>query len=125
MFGKTSVLAAALGLLLAWPTSASAQRESHDAATIGPQRIDLVVNGLSCPFCAYGLEKKLKRIEGLDSINIDFKTGRVLLLVQDGSKATDERIAQLVKDAGFVVTTIERAPRQGGKDELSDGASGR
>lgn len=112
LYGKTLLFAAALGLLLGVPTSAPAQQETNEVLAQGPQRIEMVVHGLSCPFCAYGLEKKLKKVEDLDSLSIDFKTGKVLMLVQDGSKATDERIEQLVKDAGFEVATIERMPRE-------------
>ncbi len=28
------------------------------------------VDGLACPFCAYGVEKKLKRVEGVKSIDV-------------------------------------------------------
>lgn len=100
---------------VALPVVASAQQESRpaqQALAAGRQRIDIVVHGLSCPFCAYGLEKKLKKIEGLDSLSVDFKTGNVSLVVQDGSKASDERLEQLVKDAGFEVVKIERTSVQ-------------
>lgn len=80
------------------------------AVTAGPQRIDMTVLGLSCPFCAYGLEKKLKKVEGLTQIDIDFRTGKVKMEVKDGSKVTDERLKQLVKDAGFEVQEISRSP---------------
>lgn len=97
----------------ALPDAAWAQQEdqaTRQAAARGPQEIRMVVHGLSCPFCAYGLEKKLKKIESLDSVSIDFKTGTVVLLVRDGSEAGDERLKQLVKDAGFEAVKIERAP---------------
>ncbi len=93
------------------------QEQTSQVQAAGPQRIDMIVTGLSCPFCAYGLEKKLRKIEGLDSIGIDFKTGKVLMLVQDGSKATDERITQLVKDAGFEVAEIKRSTRTPGSPD--------
>lgn len=83
---------------------------SPAAIAAGPERITVTVTGLSCPFCAYGLEKRLRRIEGLDSLSIEFQTGSVILTVRDGSKASDGRIRQLVKDGGFVATRIERAP---------------
>jgi mercuric ion binding protein len=82
---------------------------SPAAVAAGPERITVTVTGLSCPFCAYGLEKRLKKIEGLDSLNIGFKTGAVTLYVRDGSTVSDERIRRLVKDGGFEATKIERA----------------
>lgn len=89
------------------------------AAGAGPQRIEMIVHGMSCPFCAYGLEKKLRKIEGVDSLSIDFKTGRVTLAVPDGSKVTDEQIRDLVKDAGFEVMEIKRSPLAGSPPESS------
>lgn len=89
-------------------------RSQAQAVASGPQQIEMTVHGLSCPFCAYGLEKKLRKLEGLDSLSVEFKTGKVFLLLQDGSKATDERLKQLVKDAGFEVVKIARsAPKRG------------
>lgn len=108
MFQQVVIVGALALALAAMPAAGQGQQAT---AVAGPQRIEMVVHGLSCPFCAYGLEKKLRKLEGLDSVSIDFKTGKVLLLVRDGSKATDERLKQLVKDAGFEVVEIKRSPR--------------
>lgn len=37
----------------------------------------LHVDGLSCPFCAYGLEKKLGEVEGVQSLETNIKDGTV------------------------------------------------
>jgi copper chaperone CopZ len=76
----------------------------------GPQRITVTVTGLSCPFCAYGLEKRLRRLEGLDSLHIEFQSGQVALYLRDGSKVGDQEIRRLVTDAGFEARKIERVP---------------
>ena len=34
--------------------------------------IAVTVNGLACPFCAYGIEKKIKRLNGVKEIKIHF-----------------------------------------------------
>jgi copper chaperone CopZ len=85
------------------------QQVSAATAAGGPQRITVTVNGLSCPFCAYGLEKRLRKLEGLDSLHIEFRTGQVALYVRDGSKVSDQQIRRLVKDGGFEASKIERA----------------
>lgn len=85
----------------------AAQRPAA-AVQSGPQRVELVVTGLTCPFCAYGIEKRLRRLEGLDSLAIDFRTGRVILQVRDGSLASDDRLRQLVRQAGFSLRQITR-----------------
>lgn len=110
MMNRSLLAVAAGGLLFAAAPATSVAQEEAPAA--GPQRIEMVVHGLSCPFCAYGLEKKLRRVEGLDSLAIYFREGQVVLLVREGSKATDQRLRQLVNDAGFEVAKIERRPRE-------------
>src|SRR5579884_3383131 len=76
----------------------------------GPQRVTVTVTGLSCPFCAYGLEKRLRRLEGLDSLHIEFQSGQVVLYLRDGSKVGDQELRRVVQDAGFEARKIERAP---------------
>lgn len=118
MRGTPTLLLAAAALIVAAAAPRPAQAQQTEAknpqvpgASAGPQRIQMTVHGLSCPFCAYGLEKKLRRIEGLDSLSIDFRSGNVVLEVQDGTRVTDERIRALVKDAGFAVgSPINRSP---------------
>lgn len=107
----------AVGLVVSAGATAAQQPDraaQQPAATAaGPERIEMVVHGMSCPFCAYGVEKKLRRLEGVDSLSVDFKSGRVMLYVRDGSKITDARLRQLVKDAGFEVMEIKRFPLAG------------
>ncbi|MFQ5536871.1 MAG: heavy-metal-associated domain-containing protein [Gemmatimonadota bacterium] len=71
--------------------------------------IVLGVDGLACPFCAYGLEKKLRRLPGVDSLEIDIDGGEVLLFVKENARVTDEELQQAVDDAGFTIREIRRA----------------
>jgi len=59
------------------------------------------VDGLSCPFCAYGLEKKLNEVDGVDSIFIDFEEGLVLMQVTDSESISEEEIRTKIEEAGF------------------------
>lgn len=38
---------------------------------------EMRVDGLACPFCAYGIEKKLKAIDGVSDIKVDLDKGLV------------------------------------------------
>lgn len=68
------------------------------------------VDGLACPYCAYGIEKKLKQIEGVDaeSIDVDLKAGVVTVTAADEVKLTEERMKNLFNDAGFTYRGMER-----------------
>jgi len=94
------------------PAELAAQEPPPAAEQAAAQRIQFTVAGLSCPFCAYGIEKKLRReITGLDSLGLDFKTGTVTLQVQDGAQVSDGQLRRVVKQAGFsVLGAITRFP---------------
>ncbi len=74
------------------------------------------VDGLSCPFCAYGLEKKLNDLDGVDSIFIDFEEGLVLMQVTDLENISEEEIRTKIEEAGFTPREIV-FPR---KNEMPD-----
>ena len=71
----------------------------------------LRVDGLACPFCAYGLEKKLTHLEGVDSLEVRLDGGEVLLFLEPGAALTDEALERAVKDAGFSLRAVERPRR--------------
>jgi mercuric ion binding protein len=63
----------------------------------------LRVDGLACPFCAYGVEKQLSRVEGVKEVVTDLKTGSVTVTVASGA-AFDATIARrAVEAAGFTL----------------------
>ncbi|HEC12753.1 MAG TPA: copper chaperone [Acidiferrobacteraceae bacterium] len=64
------------------------------------------VDGLACPYCAYGIEKKLKKIEGVEKIDVDLNKGLVIVKVADGVKLTEKQMTQLFKDAGFTYRSM-------------------
>lgn len=81
------------------------------------------VDGLSCPFCAYGLEKKLKAIEGVGEVKIDLKAGIAHLWPKEESWIAMEAVKKAVKEGGFtpraIMLTVE-----GAVSEETDGETG-
>ena len=63
----------------------------------------LKVNGLACPFCAYGIEKQLNRISGVASISIDIESGTVTVTMQDDARLSETGAKKAVEDAGFTM----------------------
>ena len=70
------------------------------------EAISIRVDGLSCPFCAYGLEKKLKKIEGVDEVKINVDKGLADLHHKTGESIAVERLNDAVADAGFTPREI-------------------
>ncbi len=62
-------------------------------------RVD--VEGMNCPFCAYGIEKKLKRLDGVEQVEVDLTHGQFWLKVDDGITVSEETVSTIVRDAGF------------------------
>ncbi len=67
------------------------------------ESVKMRVDGLACPFCAYGLEKRMKDVPGVSKIEIRVEDG-VLLLEADKDEAIAlDRLEPAVKRAGFSV----------------------
>ncbi|MCF6250153.1 MAG: heavy-metal-associated domain-containing protein [Methylococcaceae bacterium] len=66
----------------------------------------LQVDGLGCPFCAYGIEKQLSVIEGVDSVVVDISKGLVNVTMQQDAYLDKERARQAVTDAGFTLQSF-------------------
>jgi mercuric ion binding protein len=84
-------------------TAVSQEQEEQEERTY----VKIQVDGLSCPFCAYGLEKKLKEVEGAKDIYIDVKEGYATLNVLKETQPTHEELEKIVKDAGFTARAID------------------
>ncbi len=94
--------AAGLLALLIWPLAAFA----------APTQYQLRVDGLACPFCAYGIEKELKRTEGVAGIAIDINAGTVTVTMAEGATLTEARAGRIVKDAGFTLRSFKEVQAQ-------------
>jgi len=70
-------------------------------------KVKVEVDGLSCPFCAYGLEKKLQKMEGIAKIEIDVENAFALLTIEEGKTVSEETIRENVKLAGFTARKIK------------------
>ena len=97
-----SLLTLFFSIVVSTAISAQEQAEQEERTYVKIQ-----VDGLSCPFCAYGLEKKLKEIEGAKDIYIDVKDGYATLNVPKESQPAKEVLEKVVKDAGFTARAID------------------
>ena len=78
------------------------------AAFAGGRQYALAVDGLACPFCAYGVEKRLSAIEGVESVETDVKSGQVVVTLAEGKTLSEEVARQAVKDAGFTLRSLRQ-----------------
>lgn len=64
------------------------------------------VDGLGCPFCAYGLEKKFKEWKGLKNPKIDMETGNFTFTYPATQKLTIAAIQKQVEAAGYTPVSV-------------------
>jgi len=70
------------------------------------EEVTLRVDGLACPFCAYGLEKKMMPIKGVKSYDVDMGEGKVYLGLDKDAKLDLEAFRKGVKEAGFTLRDV-------------------
>lgn len=76
-----------------------------EPASAAVDHYDIQVDGLACPFCAYGLEKKLKKLPGAVNVRIELNTGWASFDVSSGV-LLPEPVQAAVRDAGFTPRDI-------------------
>ncbi len=123
MARPTDLLAAAGALVgvtvLAGPAHAQATERggeeiaAADSLLAGAQ-IVLRVDGMSCPFCAFGLEKRLKAIAAVDTVVVRVSNGLVLIRTRDGQLLDDRELERAVERAGFSLREVRRMERPQG-----------
>ena len=91
--------------------------------TLDAQRdkVTTQVDGLGCPYCAYGLEKKFKKVKGIKNVKIEIEEGIFTFTVPSDSKLQVEEVDNRVELAGYTAKSIEieRADGKIDKMELS------
>lgn len=64
------------------------------------------VDGLACPFCVYGVEKQLSKVDGVAEVETELKTGIILMTVDEGVTLDEEALRQAITDAGFTMRSL-------------------
>ena len=108
---------AALGVAFGIPGAMQGQQCSEEPTTqevLTPSEVltgasvRLKVDGMVCPFCAYGLEKRLEEIASIDAVLIRISDGLVQIRTKEGQELTDEALTDAVRKSGFSLREIER-----------------
>ena len=69
--------------------------------------VSLQVNGLSCPFCALSLEKKLMSVDGVSKVDVHLKKALTDLTLKPKSQLDLKAVHTAVKEAGFTLKDIQ------------------
>ncbi|MFQ5451641.1 MAG: heavy-metal-associated domain-containing protein [Nitrospinaceae bacterium] len=66
------------------------------------------VNGLSCPFCDFGIDKNLSSIDGVEKIDVDLAEGAVIITMTAGKVLTEKAAKQAIQKAGFTPRDFQK-----------------
>lgn len=113
--GLVAVSLLALAVPLAVDAAASdgpgQQATAGSTRATGMIEVALEVDGLACPFCAYGIEKKVKEVANVESIEVRVSEGIVVVHPQEGTAVDLAALGTAVHDAGFTPRGISLAAR--------------
>jgi periplasmic mercuric ion binding protein len=71
------------------------------------QTIKANVNGMVCAFCAQGIEKKMRALSQTKDVYVNLKQRVVAVELKEGQTLSNDVVKDLIKDAGYEVTSIE------------------
>lgn len=94
-------LTVGMAVFTLWVTAVAAQEPA-------PITYQIQVNGLSCPFCAYGIEKQVTAIEGVDEIALDLKGGLLTVTMEEGAILEQLTASRAVERAGFTMGNFQQ-----------------
>ena len=102
---KSNFLASFLTAILLIAASGNMGR----AEQAGPSYV-LQIDGLACPFCAYGIEKSLSKVSGVKSVETNIKSGVVVVVMRAGASLSEAAADRAVRDAGFTLRGFRLKP---------------
>lgn len=63
--------------------------------------VEQTVFGMDCAPCAYGVERSLSRLPGVETVNVRLNQGKVFLTLAPGNRVTIEQLRARIRDNGF------------------------
>jgi len=71
------------------------------------QKVDQEVFGMDCAPCAYGLERGLKKMEGLQNVRVSLNDGKAYLKLSENNNLSLRQIQEEVEENGFSAKNAE------------------
>jgi copper chaperone CopZ len=63
--------------------------------------IEIDIDGMTCPFCVYSLEKELGKLDEVKEVLISLKLNKARITLQAGTHIDSDTLRELVLSAGF------------------------
>ncbi len=67
-----------------------------------PQEVlEIDVAGMTCAFCAYGVEKNLGKLPGVEKVQVSLEAKKARVVMKAGETPDETIIREIIRDAGF------------------------
>ena len=81
------------------------------APSLHAETLRATVNGMVCPFCAQGIEKRIAKMDATREVFVDLKAKTVAVEAKEGARLDEKAIVAEIKDAGYDVVKVEAVPQ--------------
>ena len=68
------------------------------------------IDGMTCKYCAYNVKKRLKKLEGVEKVEVDQDKGLATIQVKTGTQLTDEQLKAEIAEAGYNYRGMQSSP---------------
>ncbi len=63
--------------------------------------LEIDINGMTCPFCVYSLEKELGKLSEVEEVLISLKLNKARLILKEGAHVDSDTLREVVLTVGF------------------------
>lgn len=63
--------------------------------------LEIDIDGMTCPFCVYSLEKELGKLSEVKQILISLKSNKARLILKEGAHIDSDTLREVVLEAGY------------------------
>jgi copper chaperone CopZ len=89
------------------PTAASSSDEVVTGAMFNHPVATLWIHGMACPQCSYNVDLQLKRVPGVESVDVDMSSGAVRAHLSRSNPPTREQLEKAIENTTFTLVRLE------------------
>lgn len=63
--------------------------------------LEIDIDGMTCPFCVYSLEKELGKLSEVKQVLISLKSNKARLILKEGAHIDSDTLREVVLETGY------------------------
>jgi len=72
----------------------------------GEQVVDIDIEGMSCKFCAYSIQKNLSKLPDVDKAEVSIDNKKAHIVMAPGKQADVDLLKKKITDSGFTPVKV-------------------